>query len=173
MPFSIAKIIAFPSRKTFSFTMARKPGARLTQRKAKREVAKATRDTKYANQKGGGSNSKRRIGRKRSDALLDLPDHLKQQEEADEDEGWGEPEQVDDDKAIRAFTKKLRQIEELKLRQKKGDALNEEQLAKIASERAILKKIIELTAPVDDDVEPVAEAPPKGRAPKSAKRRRS
>jgi len=153
--------------------MARKPGARLTQRKAKREVAKATRDTKYANQKGGGSNSKRRIGRKRSDALLDLPEHLKQQQEEEEDDG--EPEQVDDDKAIRAFTKKLRQIEELKARQKKGDALNDEQLAKIAGERAILKKIIELTAPVDGDDGEVAEAeaPPKGRSPKSAKRRRS
>ena len=152
--------------------MARKPGARLTQRKAKREIAKATRDTKYANQKGGGSNSKRRIGRKRSDALLDLPEHLKQQEEEEEDDG--EPEQVDEDKAIRAFTKKLRQIEELKARQKKGDALNDEQLAKIASERAILKKIIELTAPADgEEAEPAAEAPPKGRSPKSAKRRRS
>jgi uncharacterized protein with WD repeat len=152
--------------------MARKPGARLTQRKAKRDIAKATRETKYANQMGGGTNSKRRIGRKRSDAVLDLPDHLKQ--DADEDDG--EPEQVDDDKAIRAFTKKLRQIEELKLRQKRGDALNDEQLAKIASERAILKKIIELTAPADGDgeyAEAAVQAPPKARAPKSAKRRRS
>lgn len=147
--------------------MGRKPGSRLTQRKAKREVAKATRTTKYADQKGGGSNTKRFKGRKRSDVILDQPAYMRDAPDQEEDE----PEQTDDDRAIRAFQKKLRQIEELKLRRKRGDELNDDQLDKINQEAAILKKIIELTAPADGDgaeaVLPAAKA-----APVKAKKRR-
>lgn len=137
--------------------MGRKPGSRLTQRKAKREIAKATRTTKYANQKGGGSNTKRFKGRKRSDAILDQPLHTRKPKEDAEEEAI-QPEQIDDDKAIRAFQKKLRQIEELKVRREKGDELNDDQLDKIGQEAAILKKIIQLTAPTrhegQDDAKP-------------------
>lgn len=132
--------------------MGRKPGSRLTQRKAKREIAKATRTTKYANQKGGGSNTKRFKGRKRSDTILDQPSYARAPKE-DAEEEPEEPEQIDEDKAIRAFQKKLRQIEELKLRRKRGEELNDDQLDKVGQEAAILKKIIQLTAPTGDEEE--------------------
>ncbi|KAG8464558.1 hypothetical protein KFE25_009926 [Diacronema lutheri] len=151
--------------------MGRKPGSRLTQRKAKREVAKATRTTKYANQKGGGSNTPRFKGRRRSDTILDQPKIRGADAGADEDEDEDEvkePAQIDDDKAIRAFQKKLRQIEQLKLRQRKGEDLNDEQLDKIGHEAAILRKIIELTAPAAQD----AHAG-RGRPARPAKRRKA
>jgi uncharacterized protein with WD repeat len=156
--------------------MGRKPGSRLTGRKIKRELAKSTRDTKYANQKGGGSNSKRRIGRKRSDPALDLPDHLRQADEDDDEDANGEEQDVlDDDKAIRAFTKKLRQIEDLKRRKQLGEPLNEDQLAKLSQERAVLKKILDLTASEDGAAvaQEADEAKGNKRAGRAAKRRKA
>ncbi|KAJ1632892.1 hypothetical protein T492DRAFT_904741 [Pavlovales sp. CCMP2436] len=160
----------------------RKPGSRLTKRKEKRNIAKSTRTTKYANQKGGGSHTKAFKGRKRSDKALDQPP---KRSDDDDDEGGEEGDEaeplIEDDKAIRAFQQKLRQIEELKERKKRGDDLNDDQLEKIAMERSFLQKIIELTAPGegnDDEPEakPVAKpvtaklgaAKPAGRSPRPA-----
>lgn len=145
----------------------RKPGSRLTKRKVKREIAKSTRTTKYADQKGGGSKTKSRAARGRSDKILDTPRYLQQEaQQADEEEEDRLPAPLEEDKAIRAFTKKLRQIEDLKQRKQKGETLNDEQLDKIGQEKAVLQKIVLLTAPKEGEEELDKVAAAAARAPK-------
>mmetsp|Transcript_4923 Transcript_4923/g.16422 ORF Transcript_4923/g.16422 Transcript_4923/m.16422 type:complete len:129 (-) Transcript_4923:1122-1508(-) len=126
--------------------MGRKPGSRLAKRKAKREVAKASRDTKYANQKGkgsGGAHAKSQRHRRKRSPVDEPPVPV----EHDADDNGELAEQTDDDRALRAFLKKHRQIEALKRRKAQGEVLNKEQLAKINSEVKVLKHIVRLTKP--------------------------
>mmetsp|Transcript_12314 Transcript_12314/g.32219 ORF Transcript_12314/g.32219 Transcript_12314/m.32219 type:complete len:159 (+) Transcript_12314:131-607(+) len=158
--------------------MGRKPGSRLAKRKAKRELAKATRTTKYADQKGGGGrpgggiSKSKRTGRRKGDRPLDsvVQPAMPSEEVAGPN--------CDDEKALRAFTKKLRMIEELKQRQRKGEELNREQLAKISREEYVLKQIIRLTSQPegshaqgsDDEDEPVVVRPHHLSAPRQPRR---
>lgn len=131
--------------------MGRKPGSRLAKRKAKREVAKATRTTKYADQKGGGgSNSavakQKRTGRRKGDRPLDSAVAVAAAQQQAEGGGEEGAQGCDDVKALRAFTKKLRMIEALKQRQRSGHTLDSAQLTKVKSEEYVLKQIIRLTS---------------------------
>lgn len=120
-------------------TMVRKPGSRRTNRKIKRELAKAREGQSPRRRRASlGEFPKRRRKHKDNDAQLE--------ERARAGPAGEESEAPPAARALRAQMKKLRQIEELKRRKDAGESLNSEQLAKIGTEMRVLRTVVKLTS---------------------------
>ena len=146
--------------------MAKKAAGRRTQRIAKRQAAKESRDTKYANQKGGAISKKpSKLGKKgfarEGDSHLDddgedlavvrggkalwsrstEPDPNAQPDAEAEDEDESEQRFKSAEKKLRALKKKLRKIEFIKQRKKKGFELEPNQITLLRSEGVLAAQI--------------------------------
>ncbi|KAK3256990.1 hypothetical protein CYMTET_33908 [Cymbomonas tetramitiformis] len=146
--------------------MAKSSAGRHAQRVAKRLEAKATRTTKFTNQKGGGKQTVARKGTSIAasaiqssitshgvplHAIPELADKMIQSSsEAEQHDEAEEEEQETAEKKVRAIQKKLRQIDQLK--QKPN--LNEEQQLKLLSEDELKQELERLlpsaVGPVQD-----------------------
>lgn len=145
----------------FGWPMAKRAAGRRQQRIAKRQAAKETRDTKYANQKGAISKKSRKVRAER-----DVGDHLEDdgedmavvragkavwsrstepdpnaQPDPEEDEDEGEQRFTPSEKKLRALKKKLRKLDFIKQRRKKGFELDPKQLASLRTEGVLLAQI--------------------------------
>ena len=148
--------------------MAKKAAGRRTQRIAKRQAAKESRDTKYANQKGGAISKRPKTLSKKGFARHEFDGaHLKDdgedlavirggraiwsrsteldpnaQPDAEEDaEDDSEQRFSSVDKKLRALRKKLRKIDFIKQRKKKGFELEPNQITLLRSEGVLAAQI--------------------------------
>ena len=144
--------------------MGRSAAARREKRQMKRDVAKSTRTTKYANQKGGGVQKPRHRARplpSRERAAADddgesiavirggkavwarADGNIGRADAAVDVTGMGE-ERDDDDSAVkklRALRKKLRRVQELRQRRGRGEELNGHQMELLRKEPDLRREI--------------------------------
>lgn len=152
-------------------------------RQIKRQVAMSTRDTKYANQKGGVQKPQRRRppkggGRRMAEDAEDEEESIavirggqavwagaderaRARVDADEDDDADGGDFSEDSafKKLRALKKKHRRVVEMKQRRKRGEELNGHQLELIRKEKALLDQIARFEAEAardeeEDDVAP-------------------
>jgi hypothetical protein len=139
--------------------MGKARAARRDQRQAKRAVARGSRDTKYANQKGGISKSSRRgsHGTVASDEApmavirdgkavwigADAPAEPAASFPDDEQHSCGghDSDRVSAHKKLRSLQKKLRRVTDLKLRRRQGEEFDGAQLALVRSDAALREQI--------------------------------
>ena len=160
--------------------MGKSRAGRREQRHAKRDVARATRDTKYANQKGGGIGKKgrklRAPGGDDDDAPMavirdgkavyvgaEKPLHTEPAAaEAPPDEAHAANERFTSaQKKARALRKKLRRVSELKARRRRGEELDSAQQALLREEPTLKQELAHFESVQDDDDQgdPVEEEP--------------
>lgn len=154
--------------------MGKARAARRDQRQAKRAVARGSRDTKYANQKGGISKSSRRgsHGTVASDEApmavirdgkavwigADAPAEPAASLPDDEQPSGGHSDRMSAHKKLRSLQKKLRRVTDLKLRQRQGEEFDGAQLALVRSEAALREQIRSFEQTTDGAADDASDA---------------
>ena len=143
----------------------RRGAARREQRHAKRALARAERGVqKYANQKGGARPAKGKGSGSSARRRKALQQQLQQQTADDDDEmvvvSGGEAKRLgappnsseaaparftDTEKKVRALSKKLRQLDELRQRARRGLVLDEQQRAKLRQRAKVVQELDQLS----------------------------